>query len=295
MKVNFKSLSDDIVFKHVFSQKKYALDFVKTFFNLSDEDISDSDIIFLDPNVDVKSEFNLEKTKYLDKNLRTDLVISFKNTLINIEAYSCFNKPNIEKSKQYITRLYSTQLEQGDSYSPIKVIQINICKTCPVKDKELLNHYGILDYKTGKPNMFGNDLDIYVVCLDKMNKEEYNVGISDRLSKYFMMFINEDYEKSKKITEGDEVLMSIQDCVKRFMNDENTNRIFNHERKIRDEYLEVGREQGREQGLKAGRKNEKFNMAKKMLKRNFKTSDITDITGLSENDVLSLKKKLKLA
>ena len=80
--------------------------------------------------------------------------------------------------------------------------------------------------------------------------------------------------------------MSIQDCVKRFMNDENTNRIFNHEKKIKDEYLEVGREEGC--------KNEKFNMVKKMLKRNFKTSDITDITGLSENDVLSLKKKLKL-
>ena len=281
MKVNFKSLSDDIVFKHVFSQKKYALDFVKTFFNLSDEDISDSDIIFLDPNVDVKSEFNLEKTKYLDKNLRTDLVISFKNTLINIEAYSCFNKPNIEKSKQYITRLYSTQLEQGDNYSPIKVIQINICKTCPVKDKELLNHYGILDYKTGKPNMFGNDLDIYVVCLDKMNKEEYNVGVSDRLSKYFMMFINEDYEKSKKITEGDDILMSIQECVKRFMNDENTNRIFNHEKKIKDEYLEVGREQGHLEG--------QLEIAKNLLKENININIIANATGLSVNKIKALK------
>ena len=271
MKNNFKPLYNDIVFNYVFSHKEFALDFVKTFFNLTNEHI----------DIKVKNEYVLPKTKFDDKALRTDIIVTMKSSIINLEVYTCFNQQNIEKSKQYATRLYSTQLNRGDRYLPKKVIQINICKTCPLKDKELLNHYGILDYKTGKPNMFGNDLDIYVVCLDKMNKEEYNVGISDRLSKYFMMFINEDYEKSKKITEGDDILMSIQDCVKRFMNDENTNRIFNHEKKIKDEYLEVGREQGHLEG--------QLEIAKNLLKENININIIANATGLSVNKIKALK------
>ena len=89
--------------------------------------------------------------------------------------------------------------------------------------------------------------------------------------------------------------MSIQDCVKRFMNDENTNRIFNHEKKIKDEYLEVGREQGRVQSEKIGIKKNQLEIAKKMLLANKPIDEITTFTELKENDVLSLKKKIKLA
>ena len=97
--------------------------------------------------------------------------------------------------------------------------------------------------------------------------------------------------------------MSIQDCVKRFMNDENTNRIFNHERKIRDEYLEVGREQGRELGEKIGRKQgekigikkNQLKIAKKMLLANKPINEIITFTELKEKDILSLKQELKLA
>ena len=75
--------------------------------------------------------------------------------------------------------------------------------------------------------------------------------------------------------------MSIQDCVKRFMNDENTNRIFNHERKIRDEYLEVGREQGHLEG--------QLEIAKNLLKENININIIANATGLSVKKLKALK------
>ena len=95
--------------------------------------------------------------------------------------------------------------------------------------------------------------------------------------------------------------MSIQECVKRFMNDENTNRIFNHEKKIKDEYLEVGREQGekigREQGEKIGRKQghlegqleKQLEIAKNLLKENININIIANATGLSVKKLKALK------
>ena len=96
---NFVPLTNDIVFNHVFSQKKFVVDFLKTFF-----------MDFNDDNVEVLNECVLPKVKYNDKSMRSDIVVVKNDTIFNIEAYTTFGKEEMEKSKSYVTRIFKNSI-----------------------------------------------------------------------------------------------------------------------------------------------------------------------------------------
>ncbi|MDR1481167.1 MAG: hypothetical protein LBI74_00905, partial [Synergistaceae bacterium] len=54
---------------------------------------------------------------------------------------------------------------------------------------------------------------------------------------------------------------------------------------VRDIYMRDAREEGIEEGMEKG----KFEVARKMLARRMPISDIIDMTGLNERDILSLQ------
>ena len=96
---NFVPLTNDIVFNHVFSQKKFVVDFLKTFF-----------MDFNDDNVEVLNECVLPKVKYNDKSMRSDIVVLKNDTIFNIESYTTFGKEEMEKSKSYVTRIFKNSI-----------------------------------------------------------------------------------------------------------------------------------------------------------------------------------------
>ena len=53
--------------------------------------------------------------------------------------------------------------------------------------------------------------------------------------------------------------------------------------------LAEGRKEGREEGLAEGKTEERLEIAKKMLEMGLSVEQITEATGLSEEDVLKLK------
>jgi predicted transposase/invertase (TIGR01784 family) len=57
---------------------------------------------------------------------------------------------------------------------------------------------------------------------------------------------------------------------------------------VRDIHMRDAREAGIEEGREEGREEGKFEVARKMLSRKMSVSDIIDITGLNEKDILSL-------
>ncbi|GHS95171.1 hypothetical protein AGMMS50276_09780 [Synergistales bacterium] len=58
---------------------------------------------------------------------------------------------------------------------------------------------------------------------------------------------------------------------------------------VKDIYLRYAREGGVEEGMEKGMEKGKFEVARKMLARKMSISDIIDITGLNEQDVLSIQ------
>ncbi|GHV48583.1 hypothetical protein FACS1894204_12920 [Synergistales bacterium] len=61
-----------------------------------------------------------------------------------------------------------------------------------------------------------------------------------------------------------------------------------HIRDAREEGMEEGLEKGLEKGLEEGEAKKAFEVARRMLSRNMSVSDIIDVTGLGEDDILSL-------
>jgi hypothetical protein len=56
-----------------------------------------------------------------------------------------------------------------------------------------------------------------------------------------------------------------------------------------EDAVQVWKEEGREEGWERGRKEGKFEVARNMLSRRIPISDIIDITGLNERDILSIQ------
>ncbi len=285
----FKPLYNDIVFNYIFSKEEFILDFINTFFNKR----------YQLKNLKLKSEDVLPKTEYNDKSIRGDIVVEFNNVIYNLEAYKNFKNSNVEKSKQYASRLYGTQIKRGKKYKPKKVIQLNICKECNVKD--IINKYGLLNYKNGKYDVLRDDYLIFILCLDNVTEENYNVGISDRLSKYLKLFNAKSIEEMKKIAKGDEVFMSITQCLEDFLNDEETKELFDRELWKAREHEEIGEERGikigKERGIKIGEKRGEERslnkVAKNLLNEKVDFNIICKTTGLTEQEVLKLQKTLQ--
>ena len=76
--------------------------------------------------LNVKYESLLKKGSIRDKNVRADILIEFDNTIVDIEAYTYFNKKSLMKSFYYLIRMQSGNLEMGDDYEKLKnSFQIN--------------------------------------------------------------------------------------------------------------------------------------------------------------------------
>ena len=279
MATNFMPLTNDIVFNHIFSQKKIVVNFIKTFF-----------MDFNDGNVEVLNEWVLPKVKYDDKSMRSDIVVVGNDTIYNIEAYTTFGKEEMEKSKSYVTRIFGTQIKRGKKYIPKRVIQLNICEKCEIKEDEI-NKYGIVNYKNSSTRRFGEDLLIYVIDLDKLRKNNYNVGVNDKTIKYFKMFNGKSIEELRMIAKGDENLKDVVKCAEAFLNDEENQWLFDKEFWIKRKERNIGEKIGK----KAGRKAEKINTAKKMLAENFEPEIVCKITELPLNEILKLESKVQKA
>ena len=273
----FYPLYDDRCFNHVFSKEEFALDFINSFFGTK---YNHEDVI-------LKSEDVLPETEYNDKKLRCDLVAEFKDAILNLEAYTVFGKREANKSKSYAFRIYGTQVKRGRQYLPKKVIQINICGK--MAGNIGFSKYGLLDVDRKVFGILDNDLIICCINLDKIKKENYNVGVSDKTKKYFRLFNAEGIEEMEKISKGDEVLMSITECLKEFLNNEETRKDF-----AREEW-EARKNQaiGEERGNKNGHAEEKNIVAEIMIQANEPLNKITTYTGLTKDAVLELKKTIK--
>ena len=108
----FLSLSDDLMFKETFAHpdnRDKLIYFLSCFTEFNKEYLERT-------NIKVEYESILTKSKRNDKNLRGDVIIKFDKYIINLEAYSTFDKDSLNKSISYIMRIFSTQLDRGKDY-----------------------------------------------------------------------------------------------------------------------------------------------------------------------------------
>lgn len=231
--------------------------------------------------------------------LRTELE---DGTKCNIEIQLDMRKHENERFLYYWADAYSRQLRKGEEYNRLhKTISIIILDHY-IKElkgiEELDTKWQIRDNKTGK-RLLTDDLEIIIVEIPKAIKQ-YKNNEQNKICQWMMFFDDPNKEELKEVMEENEKIKEAIEELREMSEDEELRILAElREKGRRDEYaareyaveegLREGRERGMKEGLEEGKKQEKIEIAKNMLKKSMQIKDISEITGLTKQEIEKLK------
>ncbi len=140
-------LTNDLVFKYVFSHEEILMDFLNSYL-----DFVGSDLRVLNAHITPQKYVQNDHIKLHDCYLDICVVLSNRE-IINIEMYNNFGMPECKKSLTYASMLYSHQLKKKEPYENAKkVTSLNIMRGN--FNEENNNKYSLLDIniETGRRN-----------------------------------------------------------------------------------------------------------------------------------------------
>ena len=233
------------------------------------------------------------RRKYYDVLLKTD------KGEIEIELNASNEDYVHPRNMAFISSLYASHTLVGEQYNEdTNIIQINL--TYGLKDSEEMRIYKIQD-KDGKK--FVENFTIVEVNMDFYEEMWYHKNIKEiNENKYFIM-LNRNAEEQKEF----ESYIKDKKVVKRYMDElnqlnenpifreymsyeEDQRKIFNSRmRAATEKGLENGLKQGIEQGIEQGYNQKSLEVAQKMLSLNEPIDKIVAYTGLSIEQINSLK------
>ena len=274
----FVWLTNDLVFKHVFSYKEITLDFLNSYLEFVNTEVRVTDIL-ITPQRYVQNDHIKLHDYYLDI-----CVVLSNGEIINLEMYNNFGITECKKSLTYASMLYSHQLKKQETYDNAKkVTSLNIMSGNydGVNDK-LINKYELVNENNHKL-LLKDGLEILLLRLDISDKMEYSINKSNCIK--WLKFMNcKTYKETLNMAKGDKIFMSTVDIVKSFVSDPEVMNLFDRD-KLKEESAELrGMERGKEEGIAEN----KLETAKNMLKENFSFEQISKITHLSISEIKKL-------
>ena len=225
----------------------------------------------------------------LEKGKVSDVLFEVNGYVINYEFNNRKWDGLIERNDAYLGKVKNDLIRRTKSYASLpKVIQININNFyCFLSKENLLefksrDKYGIIESdKWGK---------IYVNL--KLIREKYDRGLKlSKLEKELLILTLTKVDEIEKISKGDVELMEVAKELKKLTNDVYTIGLYDEEeerRRIENSIKITAKKQGIKQGVKQGASNEKKSIAKSMLDKNMDIPLISELTGLSKNQITML-------
>lgn len=278
----FVWLTNDLVFKHVFSHKEITLDFLNSYLEFVNAEVRITDIL-ITPQRYVQNNHIKLHDYYLDI-----CVVLSNGEIINLEMYNNFGITECKKSLTYASMLYSHQLKKQETYDNAKkVTSLNIMSgNYDGMNDKLINKYEFVNENNHKL-LLKDGLEILLLRLDISDKMEYSMDKSRCIKR--LKFMNcKSYKDALNMAKGDKIFMSTVEIVKSFVSDPEVISLFDRD-KLKEESAELrGKEEGKTLGLREGQRKEKLETAKNMLKENFSLEQISKITHLSTSEIKKL-------
>ena len=183
-------------------------------------------------------------------------------------------------------RIQANKLEIGDDYYQLgKTIQINFVKNSKLNlGDKLITNFHICSDDDLKVKLLEEHFCIKIIQIDKIKEFGYTNSI---LEKWLSFIGTNSSNKRKDIAEGDELLMELNDWVKKYVNDEET------QEKLNKWDLQIAKNNGYEEGKEEGMAEEKIKIIKNMLNENLDIKDISKYMGLSIEEIEKLKETIK--
>ena len=333
--VRFLKLSQDIVFKSFFSRNKKVLSsLLKNFLSFENEI---TDITILNPekpnptkhksktksHLNKMSEQQILKSKL--KELKADLkesslypskldkkqvVLDLRVKLstgenINVEMQTVSQKSFLKRILFYWSKLYSQDLEKGESYDKINPAYSLIFTSFPVLDTKIKDFVSSFSIRRDKEpyELFNEDLKIVIVEMSKFNKAyDELLDLKEKWCYLLKESANINKEEYSYLSKDEEIKMALKHLNTLSKEEElyqesltaQINKVaYDLDRAgLLKEGRQEGRQEGLQEGLQEGRQENQIEIALNMLKEKLKISFISKMTGLSKDKVKKLKEQL---
>lgn len=274
----------DFVFKRIFgseNNKDVLLAFLNRIFTKAGEPPL-QEIILMNPYT--------EKDDPLDKQSIFDVYAkTTEGKLIDIEM-QLFNKYDIEKRTLfYWSKRYASQLQEGEKYQELqKCVTINILNYSILPNDQYHNVFHLREDQTLIPLI--DDIEIHFLELTKLDDAIPSQGGLENWL-LFLKGVSKEYWEVLKMNEPG--LEKAMDTLQYLSQDSDARRLYEARQKyLHDEasMLEGARQAGMKAGMKEGMKEGIKEVAKNMLTLGLDIATIGKATGLSEQEIVALKK-----
>ena len=248
--------------------------------------------------VEILNPFNLKKN-YSDKETIVDVKCITKNgTIVIIEVQLSGNSRFPERILYYWASNYSKLLRKGEGYEDLTpVISINLLNfNLNKKDSNVHSCYMIYDTKNKR--LLTDHLQIHIIELKKFNFK--NNSLSKDLNYWLGFFTTKNMEEYMSDIVKEKPIM--EEAHKRYnnfirsrlmMSEYEKKEIYQYDKQImlkdeRREGIKEGMKKGKLEGLKEGRIAGQISMAKSMKTKNLDINLISEITGLTIDEIKKL-------
>ena len=247
-------------------------------------------------------KLEIKKTELLSGNVnvkdkRVDAIVHTGNKKIEIEINSQ-NKDYLHtRSTAYICNIYQSNASVGDTYNEdTDIIQVNLTWGLG-KNNEEMKIYKIMNEKG---ELYVKNFIIYEINMDYYDKIWYSKNEEEIKKNQYMIMLDLDKKELKNMPK-DKIVDKYITNVTIVNDDPEFQKYMSEEedkRKIQNSLLSEAKEEGISQGytsgindgISKGKNKKSIEIAKNMLKKNMSIEDISDITGLSIEEINKLTK-----
>ena len=268
----------------------------KAFANMHSKDLVDFIINLCKLNIECDRYhlINGEITTFYedDKLMITDLVFELNdNTFLNIELNTSKSKYLMYKNLLYIYKIILSKQNKGKKYKDITVIQVNF-DLYSFKDMDKVkNVIKVMNKDNLKEYL--NTFTIIHLELDKAWNNEYNV--SEEGIRFLRMLSSRSKTLNRYLAGDNLFLKKVAKFVEDYSN--KSENLLYYDKKELDDYIKEseledsyssGWSEGKSLGLSEGENNKAILIAKKLLAKKISISEVSEITGLTEETIENL-------
>ena len=236
--------------------------------------------------------------KINDKVYRTDILVEIGNKFVNLEMNSKYYKGLIERNVMYQASIASQIQEKGDDYIDIPIIiQINFNKFSVFKSNEAISKSLFMNVKTYEIET--ESFSRVNIFLDKILEKWYSKVNLNEIEKQCLLLTIDSRKEAKKISGDDKIMDKVRRKLEAINDSKEFKIIFDYEKDAEFRWnafmnhakntgIEEGIKKGIEEGVDKGFKKAAKDIAEKMLKENMQIHTISNLTGLSINEIKKL-------
>jgi predicted transposase/invertase (TIGR01784 family) len=267
----------DIFVRYLLGDEKNT-DLLLSFINAVNKDNN----LPLIKTVTIRNPYNLKEVAK-DKETILDVKATDEfGDIYNIEIQASGNETFKYRSLYYWAKLYSSQIEAGEKYYELKpTVSINLLNFNLIESENVHSCFSLYE-KNNHELMLTNHLLIHFIEIKKFIQESNFQNDFEKWLAYFKYEgIREDI--MQVIVDNNSVFAKAHDRFKNFTKDDKLVELYESRKKWQmDKDTEIGYAEMK------GRQEGKSENAKKMLVKGYSVEDISDITGLSEQEINKL-------